>query len=78
MAFVLIGYLCFPAHGSGPGPLPQFLCDGPSPNLYLATPAGNCIYQPWLVRIRNNKRQRLHVMSLSLFLTVIVERNETK
>ena len=36
------GYLCFPAPCPGPGPglspRPQFVFDGPGPNLYLAAP----------------------------------------
>ena len=56
------GYLCFPA---------------PGPNLYLAALALQ-LYLPALARIENNKSQRLHSMLLSLFLTVIVDRSETK
>ena len=62
----------------GPGPRLQLLFDGPSPNLYLAARAANCIYQPGLVRIGNNKSESLHIMLLSLFLTVIVDRNKAK
>ena len=43
-----------------------------------------CIYPPWLIRMGNNKSQSLDIMLLFLFLlfnsfvTVIIDRNETK
>ena len=37
----LKGYFCFPT--LGPGPRPQFVFDGPGPNLYLTAPALICI-----------------------------------
>ena len=33
-----IGYLCFPASTPGPDPRPEFVFEGPGPNLYLAAP----------------------------------------
>ena len=68
--WVLTWYLCFPDLR------PQFVFSGPGPQ--------GCIYRPWLIRIGNNKSQSLRVILLSLFLmsnsfvTVIVDRNETK
>ena len=55
---------------------PQFVFSGHRPTIR--------IYRSWLIIIGNNKIQRLHIMWLLLFLlsnsfiTVIVERNETK
>ena len=60
---------------------PPFLALGPI-CINLSRPS-ICIYQPWLIRIRN-KSQRLHIMLPFLFLlsdsfvTLIVDRNETK
>ena len=42
------------------GPQSKFLLTGPQPSI--------CIYRPWLIKVENNKNQRLHIMSLFLFL----------
>ena len=71
---VTLGYLCLPAPGPGPDS---------SPNLYLTTWPPICIYRPWLIRIRNNKSKvaynvAIFILLSNSFVTVIVDRNETK
>ena len=81
-----LGYLCFLEPGPG-----HSASLGPSSNLYLTTLApihislsrpSIFIYRPWLIKIENNKSQRLYIMLLFLFLlsnsfvTVIPDINE--
>ena len=56
----------------------------PGPNLYFPALLSICVYRHWLIRTGNNKSQRLPILLLFLFwlsnsfVTVIVDRNETK
>ena len=64
--------------GPGPWPLaqiciwrqrPQFVFSGPSLQSVLTGPQPSiCIYRVWLIRVGNNKIQRLHIMLLFIFL----------
>ena len=59
------GYLHFLA--SGPDPSPQ-----PNPNLYLAAPAFNLFLRPLLIKIGKNESQRLSIMLLFYFYSLIL------
>ena len=65
-----LGYLCFPDLELAPSP--SFCFTAPTPICIWRPRLSSCIYPPWLIRIENNKRQRLYIMLLSLFLTVVV------
>ena len=50
-------------------PQPKFVFSGPSPQFVLTSPHPTiCIYRLGLIRVGNNKSQRLHKMLLFLFL----------
>ena len=60
---ILSGYLCFPTLATGPWP--QFVYNGPCPNLSLTAPVPICIYRPqsliciyqlWPIRIGGNNK----------------------
>ena len=68
-----------------PGSRPHFVFTSPGSQFVFTDPRFSIrIYRPWLIRIGNNKSQRLQIMLLFLFLlsnsfvTVIVGRNEAK
>ena len=46
-----------------------FVLRGPRPQFIFTVPGSSIhIYRSWLIRIENNKSQRLHIMLISLFL----------
>ena len=50
-------------------PRTQFAFSGRGPQfLLIDIQPSICIYRPWLIRVGNNKSQRLHIMLLFLFL----------
>ena len=65
-------------------PAPEFVFIDHGPGFVFSIPRPSiCVYRPWLIRIGNNKSQSLYMflflfLLFNSFVTVIVDRNETK